>query len=143
MRVAHPGRQRRAGHARRRRLQHHIADGKPVADRDIAILQPGDDEIFAKTAGRQVAAQFRPPPVKGAFAFDQDRLVGSAVMLLVADLVADEAEAVDHGRAADGALVDAGAIGFAGQLLRGADADGDDFHAASLIQIISSRSNMG
>ena len=84
---------------------------EPVTDGDCAAIGTFDHEIFAEGAGLQLAPQFLRPPVEVDGAEGIDRLIDTAMVLAIADGIADQAFAIDHHARLDRVFENAGLVG--------------------------------
>ena len=95
VRLAHSGREGRAGNPRRRHLEQGFPDPIAVSDPDRLGAEAREGQVLAERPGRRRAAELLPPPGVVLGAVDVDRLVGAAVVLLVRDDVAGKAKRPD------------------------------------------------
>jgi len=99
LRIADPCRERDAGHARRSDLEPHLAQFKNIAKGKVARRHAVNQEVFAHETRRHGFAQIGLPPRPVRFAQQIDRLLGSAVILFVYDLITRNPKSPDpHGR---------------------------------------------
>src|SRR5690554_2479367 len=101
------------------------ADGKAVAHSHVAALDAPDGQVLTEQARLKAATKLVGPELVVVGEIDIDGLVGSTMVLAVADRVVSEPRGVDH-RALHGALDAAGEWPVSGNMLGGADVDAEE-----------------
>jgi hypothetical protein len=127
--IRHAGGERGARHAARCHFQSNGADHEAVPDRQQAVVDIGDHQVFAERAEWQIATQLPGPPVVIDPAFDIDGLFRPAMDLPVDNPVTGKAFGSDQHGMVDRLLVDPGLRRASprGRLGR-SDADCEQFH---------------
>lgn len=92
--------------------------------------------FFAEGARLQLASELACPPVQRQRTLDINGLITAAMMLAIADGIAEQPQFVDHDGTVDRTFVDTGLRFLARQRFRNTAAHGENFHRSTVPSVI-------